>query len=441
MKTNTKTKHVAIHTHEGARASHITAKQQLRRSVMSCLLWEDSFYESGEDIAKRIADLVGKCKPEDVAAIAREAREQMKLRHVPLLLVREMARNPAQRALVANTLDGVIQRADELTEFLSIYWKDNKEQPLSAQVKKGLARAFVRFDEYALAKYNRDADVKLRDVLFLCHAKPLDKKQEKLWKRLVNDELKPAGTWEEQLSAGKNKKAVFTKLIKDGELGALALLRNLRGMTEAGVDRKVIVKALEDMKTERVLPFRFISAARYAPQYEPELEQAMFKCLEGVDKLEGHTLLLVDVSGSMDSPISAKSDLTRIDAACGLAILLREICETVDVCTFSNGVIGVPPRRGFALRDAIKNSQPHQGTDLGGALNTLKYGAGKDRIIVITDEQSHTAVNAPKTEGYMLNVASEKNGVGYGAWNHIDGWSESCVRFISELEQDSKRDE
>lgn len=437
MKTNTKTARAATYTHAGARASRTNAEQQLRRSVMSCLLWEDSFYESGEDIAKRIATLVGQNKPQTVADIAREAREAMKLRHVPLLLVREMARNPKHRELVADTLSSVIQRADELAEFLAIYWKDGKEQPLAAQVKKGLARAFTKFDEYALAKYNRDGDVKLRDVLFLCHAKPQDKKQEKLWKRLVNDELKPAGTWEEQLSAGKDKKAVFTKLIKDGELGALALLRNLRGMTEAGVDRKIIAQALADMKTERVLPFRFISAARYAPQFEPELEQAMFKCLEGAEKLAGHTVLLVDVSGSMDTAISGKSDLTRIDAACGLAILLREVCETVDVCTFSNGVVGVPPRRGFALRDAIKNSQPHGGTDLGNALNTLKYGAGKDRIIVITDEQSHTAVGAPKTTGYMLNVASYQNGVGYGAWNHIDGWSEACVRFVTELEKNA----
>lgn len=457
MKTNIKTPRAPLFTQEGAPAVRTSAKNNLRRSVMSCLLWEDSFYESGEDIAARIAKLVKENTPEFVAALAVEAREKMKLRHVPLLLVREMARNPNQRSLVANTLSQVVQRADELAEFLAIYWKDGKDQPLAAQVKKGLARAFGKFDEYALAKYNREGDIKLRDVLFLCHAKPADikgrgKKQEavktksyargevlrhksSVFTRLVNDELKTPDTWEVALSGGKDKKATFERLIRENQLGALALLRNLRNMTEVGVDRKIITQALADMRTERVLPFRFISSARYAPQFEPELEQAMFKCLEGVEKLPGLTKLLVDVSGSMDAPISSKSDLTRIDAACGLAILLREICETVDVCTFSDGVIGVPPRRGFALRDAIKNSQSHQGTNLGAALNVLKYGAGAERVIVITDEQSHDKVSAPKTKGYMLNVATDKNGVGYGSWNHIDGWSESCVKFISELEK------
>lgn len=457
MKTNVKSPSKPLRTHEGARASRTSNEQQLERSVMSCLLWENEFYESGEDIAGRIAKLVKANDAQFVADLAVKAREDMKLRHVPLLLVRELARNPEQRTVVGDTLARVIQRPDELSEFLAIYWKDQKDAPLAAQVKKGLARAFAKFDEYALQKYNREADVKLRDVLFLTHAKPADatgrgkklaavktksyqrgdvvRHAKSVFTKLVNDELKTPDTWETELSAGKDKKATFERLIKEGKLGALALLRNLRGMTEANVDRKVIVKGLEAMKTERVLPFRFISAARYAPQFEPELETAMFKCLEGSDKLKGKTVLLVDVSGSMDDKVSAKSDLTRLDAACALAILLREICEQVDVCTFSNGVIGVPPRRGFALRDAIKSSQPHGGTNLGSALSTLRYGEKVDRLIVITDEQSADAVNAPKTKGYMLNVASAKNGVGYGKWNHIDGWSESVVRYVTELEK------
>lgn len=437
MKTNTKTKiaRVPVFTQEGAPAVNTTTQNQLRRSVMSCLLWEDSFYEDGEDIASRIASLVKQNKPEFVASLAVEAREQMKLRHVPLLLVREMARNAGQREHVSNTLAQVIQRADELSEFLAIYWKDGKNQPISSQVKKGLARAFVKFDEYALAKYNSDKDIKLRDVLFLCHAKPLNKAQAKVWKKLVNDELKTPDTWEVALSGGADKKETFTRLIKEEKLGALALLRNLRNMVEAGVDRKVISNAITSMKTERVLPFRFISAARYAPQFEPELETAMFKSLEGLEKLKGVTKLVIDVSGSMDGKLSGKSELTRLEAASALAILLREICEKVEVYTFSNSLVEVPARRGFALRDAIVKSQSHGGTNLGHSLNQIDYGKGADRLIVVTDEQSHDRVSAPKTKrGYMLNVATERNGVGYGKWNHIDGWSESIVRYITELE-------
>ncbi len=426
-------KPVSKQTHEGAKAYTINAELQLRRSVMACMLWEKQFYEDGESIANRIKATIPLVSPEKVAAIAIEAREKMKLRHVPLLIVREMARLPSHKVLVSSTLSAVIQRADELTEFLAIYWKDGKEK-LSAQVKKGLADAFPKFSAYNLAKYNRDGAVKLRDVLFLSHAKPKDDEQAQVWKDLIAGKLTPPDTWEVALSAGKDKKATFERLISENQLGPLALLRNLRNMGEAKVSEAIIEKAIETMKVERVLPFRFIAAARYAPNLEPVLETAMYRCIENREKLGGKTVLLVDVSGSMDSEISEKSEMKRVDAACGLAILLREIAERVEIVTFSNNLVAIPPRRGFALRDAILQSQPHSSTQLGAAVRVVDEKTVYDRLIVITDEQSHDSVLPPKGRGYVINVASAKNGVGYGAWNHIDGWSEAVIDFIRSLE-------
>jgi len=418
-------------THEGAPPKQISPELQLRRSVLACMLWEDQFYEDGVAIAGRIRELVAKVPAEKVAALAIEAREKMKLRHAPLLLVREMARLATHRHLVAETLTRVIQRADELTEFVAIYWSEGK-QPLSAQVKKGLAAAFTRFDEYALAKYNRATPVKLRDVLFLSHAKPVDAAQAELWKRLVEGELATPDTWEVALSSGADKREAWERLLSENKLGALALLRNLRNMAEAKVSEQAIRDGLARMKTERVLPFRFIAAARYAPQWEPELEKAMFRALEGQSKLHGKTVLLVDVSGSMDVQLSRRSEMRRNDAAYGLAVLLREIAEDVSIYTFSDRLVRVPSRQGFALRDALNASQPHNGTYLGQALKGIdeKY----DRLIVITDEQSHDPVPNPKARGYMLNVASYQSGVGYGAWMHIDGWSDSIIEYIRAAE-------
>lgn len=420
-----------LRTHEGAPARHIRPDMQLRRSVLACLLWESQFYEDGVEIAGRIRELVPKVEPAKVAALAVEAREKMKLRHAPLLLVREMARLASHRVLVGETLERVIQRADELAEFVAIYWSDGRA-PLSKQVKKGLASAFLEFDEYALAKYSRPGPVKLRDVLFLTHPKPRDEAQVALWKRLVDGELVTPDTWEVALSSGADKRETWERLIVERKLGALALLRNLRNMQAAGVNQKLVLDAIRAMKTDRVLPFRFIAAARYAPQWEDVLEKAMFSSVENVARLAGKTVLLVDVSGSMDAPLSARSEMQRTDAAFGLAILLREICEDVAVYSFSNETKRVPSRRGFALRDAINSSQAHQGTYLGQAVRDVE--GTYDRLIVITDEQAHDSVPAPNGRGYVINVASYKNGVGYGKWTHIDGWSESIVEYIRELE-------
>src|SRR5580765_7345316 len=423
-----------LRTHEGAPARHLSNELQLRRSVLACLLWENQFYEDGVEIAGRIAELVPKVEAERVAALAVEAREQMKLRHAPLLLVREMARHKTHRGLVAETLERVIQRADELCEFVAIYWKDGRV-PLSGQVKKGLAAAFPKFDEYQLAKYDRGGPIKLRDVLFLCHAKPRDAAQAGVWKKLTWGRLNPPDTWEVALSSGANKREAWERLLAENKLGALALLRNLRNMKEAGVEEGLVLSALRSMKTQRVLPFRFLAAARYAPQWEEALEQAMLACVSGAEKLRGKTIVLVDVSGSMTAPLSQRSEMQRTDAAYGLAVLLREIAEKVAVFSFSDSLVEVPARRGFALRDAIDASQRHNGTYLGKAVEELDRKEKYDLLIVITDEQAHDRVPAPAGKGYVINVASFKNGVGYGKWTHIDGWSESVIEYIRALEQ------
>lgn len=158
----------------------------------------------------------------------------------------------------------------------------------------------------------------------------------------------------------------------------------------------------------------------------------MFRSLAGAEKLRGRTVLLVDVSGSMVARLSHKSEMLRTDAAYGLAVLLRELCEEVSIFTFSENTVRIAPRRGFALRDAMENSQPHMGTYLGRALEEV--GTDYARIVVLTDEQSHDRVPAPNGKGYMINVASARNGVGYGAWTHFDGFSEAVVEYIREAE-------
>src|SRR6202142_4443242 len=384
---NTLNLNFAPRTHENVPARHISHELQLRRSVLACMLWEKQFYEDGVEIAGRIAELVPKVAAEKVAALAVEARGQMKLRHAPLLLVREMARHKTHRGLVADTLASVIQRADELSEFVAIYWKDGRI-PLSGQVKKGLAAAFPNFDEYALAKYDRGGPVKLRDVLFLCHAKPRDAAQAGVWKKLIWGRLNAPDTWEVALSSGAEKREAWQRLLAANKLGALALLRNLRNMREADVEEELVLSALRSVNAARVLPFRFLAAARYAPQWEETLEQAMLKCVAGQEKLAGKTIVLVDVSGSMTAPLSRRSEMQRTDAAYGLAVLLREIGEKVSMFSFSDDLVEVPARRGFALRDAIDASQVHNGTYLGKAVEELNRRERYDRLIVISDEQA-----------------------------------------------------
>lgn len=442
MRTNIHRSYLSdlIKTHEGAPAfPDLTPIKQLERTVASCLLWEDTFYESGISVSDRILNLIPKCNPIEVSKLAVKARTQLKLRHAPLwMTIGLLKAGGDHRKQVASVLESVCLRADEPSEFLSLYWKDGKK-PLAAQVKKGLAKAMLRFTKYDLAKYDQSkAKVRPRDVMFLTHPKPIGEEQTGTFKMLANNTLPTPDTWEVAISAVGHdllkKREVWTRLLSENKLGTLALIRNLRNMLKAGVSPNLIREKLRTAKVGMVLPFRFIAAARYGIEFIPELEQLMFKSLEGIQKLSGHTVLLVDISGSMNAQLSSKSEMLRSDAANGLAVLLREMCESLDVISFSDNAVTVPAHRGFALVDAINKSQPHCSTNLGRAVEIVNKLLTYDRLIVITDEQSHDRVPGPKGKGYMINVASYQNGVGYGPWTHIDGFSEAVLSYIRESE-------
>lgn len=446
-------------THGGAPAAHINSVAQLRRSVMSCLLWEDEHYENGEMIAERIAKLAGHVSPVELASIAVEARQQMKLRHVPLwLLVHLLKTGKGNRKLVVAAIDHVIQRADEPGELLAMYWKANgKDAPLSNPLRVGLAKAIQKFDEYQLAKYAKGGDVRLRDVMFLTHPKPAghvrgitadSRDQGELFRLLAEDTLsaEDAGTWEAELSAGADKRETFERLIREEKLGYLALLRNLRNMVNSGCDAELVKAAIRARRgAGRVLPFRYVAAARHAPALKDALNEALMAAVRDLPRLNGKTIVLVDVSGSMDRSLSTRSDLTRIDAAAALAAIVP--AEAVRVFSFSSNLVDCGTATGLVGIDQIKASQPHSSTRLFESVQTLNERFDYDRLIVITDEQATYTYSAGDTDrfpppragakGYTINVASAKNGVGYGKWTHIDGFSENVLRYIAAVESEA----
>jgi hypothetical protein len=462
-------------TAQGGKAQKINAKLDLQRSLMTTLLWENSFYDKANSIAKRISDLVPQVHPEDVLELATIAKNDMKLRHAPLYVIRELAKYTAGNlaktgfdyqwkdvnvgGLVEGGLVSLIKRPDELAEFLSMYWKE-KKQPLAASVKRGLATAFSKFDEYQMAKWNRDNDIKLRDVLFLTHAKPTGQEQAELFTKLVNKTLATPDTWEVALSAGADKKATFERLIRENRLGGMALLKNLRNMTQAGVDQKLIRERLEK-GVGIALPFNFVTAAKHAPSLSASIEKAMFKAIEGMPKLTGRTLLIVDTSGSMQGSLSSKSEVSRMQAAGALAVLARNLCEASDIFVTAgndgrriHATAMVPEHvNGFSLIDKIQGASYEYGIGGGGIfmVQCLEYIQkqgfdGYDRVIVFTDEQdcdtpSKNPALAAKLGNfnYVVNVGNEKNGISYkNGWDHIDGWSEKIFDYIRIFETDAE---
>lgn len=431
-----------VRTHEGGRAQTGDVLQQLRRAVTSCLLWESTFYESGEDIAERIHRLANACDANFVADLAVEVRKQHGLRHAPLWLILSLLpRDDITGKAKAGAITNVISRCDELTEVIAMYWASTahkgKEGVIPNALKNGVANAFEKFDEYQFGKYRGEGkSVTLRDALFLTHPKP-SKEREDLYKRIANDELKTPDTWEVGLSTGGDKKETFTRLLEQGKLGYLATLRNIRNMVEAGVSKGLIKDRLNSPKGRAgVLPFQFLSAAIVVPGFESELDNAMIASLQEMEMFPGKTCILVDTSGSMSSTVSDRSILRAVDAASGMAIMARELCDDVKVYAWSETCEEVPARRGMALRDAIQHMNVGWTTYGDRAVQRALKDGPWDRCIIITDMQLHDGLQGyPEiAHKYIVNVRSYQNAVGYGNWNWIEGFSAQTLRYMRELE-------
>ena len=282
--------------HEGAQAWRMTPEWELYSTVVTTMGVEDKFYERGEDRVRRIAELVRKVQPEFVAQLAIYAREAMHLRSVPMLLLVELAQCHHGDSLVSRAVSRTVQRADEITELLMCYqWRTkangqssmvngqwsmaNGLKGLSCQLRKGLAEAFNHFDEYQFAKYNRtERKVTLRDALQLVHPKPKDDAQEKIFKKILNDELETPYTWETELSrtgqqhfASKAEKKeavrkVWQELVASRRMGYMATMRNLRNLLMASVDDASVEQVCNYLSNadavarSKQLPFRYLSA-------------------------------------------------------------------------------------------------------------------------------------------------------------------------------------
>ena len=462
----------------GKQNRELTAYEKLQRSVMGCLLWEDTFYEDGESIADRVKGYMTQVTPEQARSVLKDAKEVNKLRHMPLFLLINMAK---AGYLTAEDVANTITRVDDMSELLSLYWstcwKDANGRPVPNKhtvpksIVKGIQTALPKFDEYQLAKYRGDRyDVSLKTVIKMTHPKPANAEMEALWGKAINGNLATPDTWEVGLTnchTDEEKKAFWTRMLTEktekgfNKLGALALIRNLRNMQKVKVNETAIREALTSASMAKILPFQLVTAARYAPALEDVLETKLFEATKSMDKLEGDTIIMLDTSGSMGGTISNKGETTRQDVAASLGAIIREVCDKALIYTFQTDYQAIPSaRRGFALIDCVRHA-PSGGTSVVYCTNKAIEGyrathEGKfpARVIVVTDEQTnsdgssygwgerHVLTALPKNcSGYIVNVGTYENGVGYNnACNyvHINGWSEGILNYISAYEEFKK---
>jgi hypothetical protein len=210
----------------------------------------------------------------------------MHLRHVPLFLTRELARQKGAGRLVADTLEQVVSGQTNSVSSLRSTGRPEGAALCGREARVGKGVHEVRrlpAGEVQPRKHGKTAR----------RAVPVPRQAEKrrtgrTWKKLVENTLESPDTWEVALSAGKDKRETWERLLREGKVGGMAVLRNLRLMLAAGVPPKLIAERLEK-GIARALPFRFVTAARYAPKLEEAIETAMLKSVAGFETLPGVT--------------------------------------------------------------------------------------------------------------------------------------------------------
>jgi hypothetical protein len=431
--------------HAGAKAFKLSPEMELYTAVVTWSL-NDSFYEKDEARLMRLQKLIQACDPVFVGKLAVYARKNMYMRSVPLVLVTELAKLHSGDDLVARVTDGVIGRADEITELLASYeFLNERKGPkklnrLSKQLQKGLSMAFNRFDEYQFAKYNRDGTIRLRDALFLVHPKAKDELQQVLFNKIAGNTLQTPYTWETELSAlgqlnfdSEEAKAIafrakWEELIDSGKLGYMALLRNLRNIQEAGVSyahfEKVCARLADsdEVAKAKQFPFRYLAAYRelinpvttvpaqrmikkltalmqgqnkgYTGELLDALEKAVQASAANIKGFgyETRVLLACDVSGSMQTPVSAKSKILLYDVGLMLAMLLQSRCKNVEVGMFGDTwkTIVVPRNNILGNVQEFYRREGEVGYATNGYLvikDILQRRVEMDKVFLFTDAQ------------------------------------------------------
>jgi len=331
--------------------SYSQSKELELISILLTSFVNDQFYRSSNDTLKRLKELIKEIDPLFAAKAAIFARDKFGMRSISHVLASEIASNLGGKEWSKNFYDKIIVRLDDMTEIISYYLSNNtdKSHPkFPNSMKKGFASAFDRYDGYHLAKYKGEGkEVKLVDIVNLVHPVPTERNAE-AFKSLMNGTLKNSETWESKLSqAGQSegdtdqlKSEAWKELLESKKIGYFAALRNIRNIINQAPDQiENLCSILTDekmVKSSRVLPFRFETAHKEIQLLGSSsdirkclvaIDKALGISINNVPKLEGETLVAIDVSGSMSGKPS------QIASLFGAILAKSNMC---DVMTFDN---------------------------------------------------------------------------------------------------------
>jgi 60 kDa SS-A/Ro ribonucleoprotein len=253
-------------------------------------------------------------------------------------------------------------------------------------------------------------------------------------------------------------------------------LRNLRNIIEANVSQEAIEKVCATLSNARAVanskqfPFRFLSAYRELKRLNSgrvsnvlsALELAVQHSAANIRGFDAQTRVVIaaDVSGSMQTNISARSVVQNFDIGLMLAMLLQNRCDNVVTGMFGDTwkIINMPKHNILSNVEEYRRREGEVGYSTNGHLviqDLINRRQVVDKIMLFTDCQlwnsqggnttqtvwkQYRAIN-PNAKLYLFDLA------GYGTTpiNVIEnqsvfliaGWSDKVFDILSAIEDGS----
>ena len=429
-------------THEGAVGYAPDLESELFLMAATYMATEPTFYETAEAREARFVDLVHRVtasNPEFVARLAPYLRKDLKIRSASIMLAAEYvaAGGEGGRAVVRS----VLQRGDEPAEMVG-YWHSRYGRSMKMAVKRGVADGAARlYNERSALRYDGlGRGIRMADVIELTHPKPRDAKQSELFKWLLDkrhhndavadpnvlpvlaastaqadipteerraklradgaDALAKAGTSWERLAGwlpGGMDAEAWDAVIPT--MGVMALIRNLRNFDEQGISRRSVNTVLakitdaDEVAKARLFPYQVWAAYSNAPSdnWKAALGATLDLTTQNVPSLD-RTLVVIDTSGSMQAPVSAKSTMRRVEVAAVMAAVTAARSTRTDTVIFGQYNKAVRFRKGVSTLGRVA-----QVSSLIGSVGHATFGhtairdhydpTRHDRVVMFTDDQ------------------------------------------------------
>lgn len=437
-------------------------------TMLNTLKLENQFYRSENETMRELKTLVDECAKEDTYLVAqcivysRCVGEGMRsINHLaasylaPHCAGQEWAKRFYGLWNKKTKSGGTVFRPDDMAEIIACFSAMNKTK-VTNSMKKGFASAIESLDSYSLLKYKNP----MIDVINLVHPRPekssatveVNGERISVIDAIMKGLSVSADTWEvaqsdagqevaKAVKEGKIDKDEAEKILKEakaenwdallteGKLGILAALRNIRNILKSNAKSTTVdslCKLLsngEAIRKGKIMPYQMdlaheVTISEFSDSDSRKVAQALLKGFELAvpnlaEMLPGRTLVMVDFSGSMGTPMTDGSRSgkryrsTCMDKAALIAATIAK-GTNADVIRFGSSAEYVNWNANSDVFSIAKNMRRDMGgTSLSSAWREAQNSGRKyDRVFILSDNECNRGSSYSSYMSYVKSVGS-----------------------------------